>query len=169
MPRYFLPLNCEIKHNWCHADCFDSTKFRNHQRLDDSLPNLTCLSICKKQPHYVQVISCQNHMWAWQLQLKVGFQLLLSRCFSLCCSCVDAVRWNPRRSSCKGRCWPTWRMLPLLLDMLCFSSSAVGEHLDLTGWWFTMTCLVWTGLVWHVDGCMMTKRHLCDWKHNQLH
>lgn len=54
--------------------------------------------------------------------VAVGVQQLPSRCFPLYSSCVDAVRWNPRQSSCKGRCWPTWRMLPLWLDMPCIPS-----------------------------------------------
>jgi len=87
--------------------------------------------------------------------VEAEFKQPLSRCFLPFQSCVDAVRWNLRRSSCKGRCWPTWRMLPLWLDMSHFPQSAAGEHLGLVGWCSGMTCVVCAGPLWHVG-------RLCD-------
>lgn len=100
--------------------------------------------------------------------VKVGFQILLSRCSPLCHSWVDAVRWNPRRSSCKGRCGPTWKMLHLSLDMPCFQLSQLLENI-----WALLVEAVWwleQSVPDHcdmLDACAMTKRHLWDWKNNR--
>ncbi len=98
--------------------------------------------------------------------VEVGFQLLLSRCFPLCRICVDAVRWNPRQSSCKGRCWPTWRMLPLWLDMPCFPSVSCWRTSgprwlmlcdDLNSLcWTAVTC--WTAAWWQRGICVNGRR-----------